>query len=457
VNESNNLQATRRGFVTTAALTAASYKRVLGANDRIGLGFVGFGLIGKQHVSDFKKFNDVSLVALSETYKPRLQQGLEYMGNPSAKGYSDFRRMYEDKNVDAVIVATPDHWHCMLTVMACAAGKDVYVEKPMTVFIDEGKWMIQAARKYQRIVTVGTQRRHYSGVAEARKIVQGGALGKISLVRRAENRNIYPGFGKTPVEDPPADLDYNMWLGPAPKKPYQAHRALYHFRWFWDYSGGQMANLAAHGIDQMLWVMGVTMPTRVQSSGGRFALEDDGETPDMQEALFTYPGFVLSYAIHETSGYRGDSATRGLVFHGTKGAMLLSGNYDVVPEMHGDPVNSIPRFLGHPIGGPVSSQTTPAPWMEASKGGSQGEDVMALNKRDWIDCIRSRKRPLCEVEDGHHVAVACNLANMSLRLGRAVQWDPATQVVVGDKEAAAMCVRPYREPWDKVLRSIVTV
>jgi len=132
VNESNNLRATRRGFVTTAALTAVSYNRVLGANDRIGLGFIGFGLIGKQHVADFKKFTDVNLVALSETYRPRLQQGLEYMGNPNARGYSDFRRMYDDKNVDAVIVATPDHWHCLLTVMACAAGKDVYVEKPMT-------------------------------------------------------------------------------------------------------------------------------------------------------------------------------------------------------------------------------------------------------------------------------------------------------------------------------------
>ncbi len=457
MNECNNLRATRRGFVTTAALTAVSYNRVLGANDRIGLGFIGFGLIGKQHVADFKKFNDVNLVALSETYKPRLQQGLEYMGNPNAKGYSDFRRMYDDKNVDAVIVATPDHWHCLLTVMACAAGKDVYVEKPMTVFIDEGKWMIQAARKYKRVVVVGTQRRHGAGVAEAKKIVESGVLGKISLVRRAENRNIYPGFGKTPVEDPPADLDYNMWLGPAPKKPYQAHRALYHFRWFWDYSGGQMANLAAHGIDQMLWVMGVTMPTRVQSSGGRFALEDDGETPDMQEALFTYPGFVLSYAIHETSGYRGDSASRGLVFHGTKGTMLLSGSNEVVPEMHGDPFNSIPQFLGHPIGGPKTSQTTPVPWMEAAKGSGQSGDTMALNKRDWIDCIRSRKRPLCEVEDGHHVAVACNLANISLRLGRSVQWDPAKQEVVGDKQAAAMCFRPYREPWDKVLRSIVTV
>jgi predicted dehydrogenase len=452
-------QTTRRTFVGAAAMTAASYSRVLGANDRIGLGVIGFGLIGKQHISDFKKLNDVDLVAMCETYKPRLQEGLAYIGNPSAKGYSDFRKMYEDKNVQAVVVATPDHWHCLHTVMACAAGKDVYVEKPMTLFIDEGKWMIQAARKYSRVVVVGTQRRHGKAVAEARKIVQSGLLGKISLVRRAEARNIYPGFGKTPVENPPAELDYDMWLGPAQKKPYQAHRALYHFRWFWEYSGGQMANLAAHGIDQMLWVMNVKMPTKVHSSGGRFALEDDGETTDVQEALFEFPGFVHSYAIREINGYRGDTATRGLVFHGTKGTMLLSGNLEVLPEMRGDPVNSIPRFLGHPAGGPQASQTKPEPWIQAPPAAAAGggEDTMALNKRNWIDSMRSRQRPLCDVEDGHHVAVACNLANMSVRLGRSIRWDPDKQVVIGDKEAAALCYRPYREPWDKVLRSIVKV
>lgn len=461
-----NTPTTRRGFVGAAALTAASYSRVLGANDRIGLGVIGFGLIGKQHVSDFKKFSDVDLVAMCDVYKPRVQEGLAYIGNPNAKGYSDFRKMYEDKNVQAVVVATPDHWHCMLTIMACAAGKDVYVEKPMTVFIDEGKWMVQAARKYNRVVVVGTQRRHGKAVAEARKIVQSGVLGKISFVRRAEARNIYPGFGKTPVENPPAELDYDLWLGPAPKRPYQAHRAIYHFRWFWDYSGGQMSNLAAHGIDQMLWVMNVKMPTKVQSSGGRFALEDDGETPDMQEGLFEYPGFVLSYAIRETNAHREDSATRGLVFHGTKGTLLLGGSAQVLTDMHGDPVNSIPRFLGHPVGGPQASQAKPEPWIPGAQsttptggagGGGGGEDTMALNKRDWIDCIRSRKRPLCDVEDGHHVAVACNLANMSLRLGRAIRWDPDKQVVIGDKEAAAMCIRPYRAPWDGVLKSLVKV
>jgi len=192
--------ATRRTFLGAAAMTAASYERVLGANDRIGLGFIGFGLIGKQHVGNFKEMNDVDMVGVCDCYKPRLDEALEYIGNPNTKGYGDFREMYENKDIQGVVVATPDHWHALQTVMACAAGKDVYVEKPMTRFIDEGKWMVQAAREHKRVVVVGTQRRHGSGVAAAKKIVESGQLGHIHSVRGGAYRNVWPGFGKTPVE-----------------------------------------------------------------------------------------------------------------------------------------------------------------------------------------------------------------------------------------------------------------
>ncbi len=454
---------TRRRFLGAAALTAASYSRVLGANDRIGVGFAGFGLIGKQHVADFKKFTDVDLVGVCDVYRPRMEEGVQFTGNPGARGYGDLRRMLENQDIQGVVISTPDHWHALATIMACAAGKDVYVEKPMTVAIDEGKWMIQAARQYNRIVVVGTQRRHGKGVAEARKVVESGVLGKIHSIRIASYRNIYPGFGKTPISDPPPGFDYDLWLGPAPKRPYQAHRGIYHFRWFWDYSGGQMTNLGAHTIDQVLWLMNVKGPTTVQSAGGRFALEDDGETPDLQDALWTFPGFTLNYAIREANAMRGDPAARGQLYLGTKGSLLLSGGYEVVPENRIDPVNDIPRFQGHPAGGPVYSDTRPTPWIEAARGGvasdarygTGGEDTMAMNERDWLDSMRSRKRPLCEVEDGHRVATVCNLANLSLRLGRQIRWDPVKEQVIGDREAAAMCARPYRAPWDAVLRSLV--
>ena len=451
----------RRDFVKKSAigLTALSASRVLGANERIGIGVIGYGLIGKQHIVDLKKFNDVDLVGLCDVYKPRLDQGLAHIDNPNAKGYSDFRRMFENKDIQGILVSTPDHWHALLTILACQAGKDVYVEKPMTVFIDEGKWMVQAARKYERIVVVGTQRRQGRAVAEAKKVVASGVLGKIHSIRIASTRNVYPGFGRTPVSEPPPGFDYDMWQGPTEKKPYTAHRGLYHFRWFWDYSGGQMTNLGAHVIDQVLWIMNVKGPTMASSMGGRLALEDDGETPDTQDATWAFPGFTLNCAIREANSGRGEDAAGGQSFLGTKGSMSFSGS--VRSESKGDPINEIPRFSGHPIGGPVYTDVRATPWIAAPPagggGGGGGEDTMAMNKRDWLESMRTRKRPLCEVEDGHHVAIVCHLANMSLRLGRSIRWDPDKEVVIGDPEAAAMCVRPYRAPWDAVLKSAVNV
>jgi predicted dehydrogenase len=418
---------------------------------------------------------------MCDVYKPRLDEGLAYMDSPNAKGYTDFRKMLEDKSVDAVVVSTPDHWHALLTIMACAAGKDVYVEKPLTVAVDESKWMLQAQAKYQRIVVVGTQRRHNPTFKAAKQIVESGKLGKIHAVRMGGSaRNVYPGFGKTAVGTPPADLDYDLWLGPAPKRPYQAHRSLYHFRWFWDYSGGQMTNLGAHSIDQFQYVMGVKAPTQVVSCGGRYALEDDGETPDLQESIFTFPGFLMTFSIREANGFR-DS--QGTVILGTKSNLVLNGNR-VVSEMKNDPINMIPKFQGHPVGGPVYSDTKPEPWIEASAGaasrepqasavagsgqrprggggaaiGSLEDRLFVANKRDWIDCVRSRGKPFCDLESGHRVAVTCHLANVSLRLGgRPIKWDSEKEQVVGDREAAAMCAKEYRAPWDRVLRSLVKV
>jgi predicted dehydrogenase len=489
-NEAQGAQATRRTFLGgMTALTAASYSRIMGANNRVGIGFIGYGLIGKQHIANFKKsFPDVDRVAMCDVYKPRLEEGLAYLESPNAKGYGDFRKMYENKDIDGVLVATPDHWHAMLSIMACAAGKDVYVEKPLTVFIDEGKWMLQAMNKYKRVVVVGTQRNHNPGHQVAKKIIESGELGKIQQVRLGNGaRNLYPGFGKTPVENPPADFDYDLWLGPAPKKPYQNHRGLYHFRWFWDYSGGQLTNNHAHTISAFLLVMGVKGPTKVVSFGGRYTLEDDGETPDIQDVICQFPGFMMTVGVRDANAYRDLSSP---VVMGNRGNLLLGSN-QIVSEMHGDPLNSIPRFMGHPTGGVVYSNTPSVPWIEgaaasggtgagggrgqaeggrgaggggarggggaAAAGGESMEDQMFnANKRDWINCIKSRNKPFCDLEGGHRTAIVCNLGNISLRLGgRTIQWDPDKEVVVGDKEAAAMCVRPYRAPWDGILRGIL--
>lgn len=243
---------TRRSFVkttaTVAGLSALSATRVLGANERVGIGLIGFGLIGRIHARSFLAQSDAQIVAVAETYQPRLEAGAALAGGNVAQ-YRDFRRLLEDKNVDAVVVSTPDHWHALMTMMACAAGKDVYVEKPLTLFVREGRWMVDVARRYRRVVQVGTQNRSGPNFQRAREFVRQGRLGKIVSVQSNFFRNVAPGFGQPPDQDPPPTLDWDMMVGPAPARPYNPQRGIYHFRWFWDYSGGQMTNLGQHSLD----------------------------------------------------------------------------------------------------------------------------------------------------------------------------------------------------------------
>ena len=445
------MSGTRRHFLTAAS--AASYARILGANERVQLGFIGYGLIGAQHVHDFKAEPDADLVAMCEVYQPRLEQGLQACG-PRAKGYRDFRRLLDDKEIQAVVVSTPDHWHALMTMMACDAGKDVYVEKPLTLFVREGRWMINVARRRQRVVQVGTQQRSGLHYQKARDLVRQGYIGKVHSVRMGSFRNIMPGFGSPPDGAAPADFDYDMWLGPAPKRPFNPHRGIYHFRWYWDYSGGQMTNLGAHHIDIMHWYMGVKGPTAVSSSGGRLALEDAGETPDTQDTLFEYPGFTAIYSCREASaGSRGGS---GLEFYGTHGSLRIDrGGFEVIADTKANPENAIPRFRGHPSGGPQRTERKPELWTQPLKERGSSDEQFALHARNFLDCVKSRKRPIADVEDGHQVTTACHLGNISLRVGRKIRWDPEKEEILGDREAAAMLERPYRKPWDDVLRSLI--
>jgi predicted dehydrogenase len=439
----------RRTFAT--GLTAAAYSRLRGANERVGVGFIGYGLIGSQHVHDFKNQKDTDLVALSDVYQPRLEQGVAACG-PRTKPHRDFRKLLDDKDIQAIVVSTPDHWHAMMTIMACAAGKDVYVEKPLHLFVREGQWMIKAARKYQRIVQTGTQQRSGKHYQKAKELIAQGHLGKLVSVRMTSYRNIMPGFTSPADAAPPADFDYDMWLGPAPKRPYNKQRGIYHFRWFWDYSGGQMTNLGAHHIDILQWYLNVKGPSAVACSGGRHALQDNGETPDVQDALFDYPSFTSIYSMREISLGRRDVGG-GLEFFGTKGSMTVSrAGFATYPDMKIDPETAIPRFRGQPAGGPQAAGTKPEPWTEALKEAGSADEQFDLHARNFLDCVKSRNRPIADVEDGHQVATACHLANISLRTGRKIRWDPNKEEILGDREAAAMLERPYRKPWDDVLK-----
>ncbi len=302
--------STRRDFLAAGAalgslaLTATSYGRILGANERIGVGFIGYGLIGKRHVLDFKEQPDVDCRAVAEVHQGRLREALELIGS-RAQGYGDFRKLLDSKDVQAVVISTPDHWHALQTMLACAAGKDVYVEKPLTLFVREGRWMIEVARKTGRVVQVGTQQRSGKHYQRARDLIRQGRLGKVVAVTMRQTRNILPGYGSPPDQTPPKELDWDLWLGPAPRATYNPNRCIYHFRWFWDYSGGQMTNLGQHSLDIVDWVLGLETLKSVVSIGGRFALKDNGQTPDTQDALFEFDGWTASSAHWECAGEKG--------------------------------------------------------------------------------------------------------------------------------------------------------
>lgn len=458
-------QLNRRSFVKTAAtyasLSALSAGRVLGANERIRVGLIGFGLIGRIHTRSLLKQPDVELAAFSDTYQPRLDAAVELSGG-RARPYRDFRQLLDDKSIDAVFVTTPDHWHALMTMMACAAGKDVYVEKPVTLFIKEGRWMTDVARRYKRVVQVGTQNRSGPQFAHARQLIREGAIGQIVSIQSNYFRNVMPGFGNPPDQDPPPDLNWDMMLGPAPLRPYNPNRGIYHFRWFWDYSGGQMTNLGQHSLDLVHWFLDVQAPSSVYSTGGRFFLKDNCEVPDRQDAIIEYPGFTAVCQYRECSAGKGGQGMGGLLFHGTRGTLAVSRTgFEIWGDPKVDPNNIVARVLpgGHPIGGPqLKPELNPAQpeqWTENAKDES-GDAVgdYGRHQRNFFDCVKSRAQPLTDIESGHRVVTTCHLANLSLKTGRKLTWDASKEEIKADSEANQLLVRPYRKPWDAELKAL---
>src|SRR5437868_10382607 len=263
-----------------------SFGRILGANERVNVGWIGCGGRGMAVARLMRAVPQVAFVAVCDVYEPHAAAAKEWAGS-DCRSYRDFRELLERKDIDAVLVATPDHWHAIPTVLACQAGKDVYVEKPLAHNVREGRAMVTAARKYDRVVQTGTQHRSSPHYAEAARIVQGGELGKVHFVRLWNYTNMYPnGIGAAPDSDPPDGLDWDFYLGPAPKVPFNKNRFLSTFRWFWDYAGGFLTDFGTHRIDSMHQVMGVDAPLTVSASGHRYELKDGGETPDVLQVTY---------------------------------------------------------------------------------------------------------------------------------------------------------------------------
>ena len=411
---------TRRDFARTAAAagvgTALSRSRVMGANNRIGLGLIGCGGRGQQLWKNFLMQPDVNPVAVSDVYEPFTRECAAITEGRAAT-HKDFRRLLDHKEVEAVIVATPDHWHALQTVLACQAGKDVYVEKPLSLIIGEGRRMVDEARKHRRVVQTGSQQRSGAHYARAVQMIRDKQIGSVHRISAGNTRNVVPGF--TAKETNKEQLDWDMWLGPAPYVPFDPFRCIYNFRWFWDYSGGQMTNWGAHHLDIIRWAIDAKAPTSVSGFGGRFALKDGGETPDVQEVIYEFPGCVVTWTVSEISQGRG----RPVEFHGTKGTLNLTREgFRVTPEK----VNN--QLLMEAIEEPKSE-------MDRS------------HIRNFLDCIKTRNRPVADVEEGHLSAVMCHLGNIATRLGRSLRWDAEKEEIIGDREANHLLMKPYRKPW----------
>ncbi|HYO81185.1 MAG TPA: Gfo/Idh/MocA family oxidoreductase, partial [Bryobacteraceae bacterium] len=326
---------TRRTIIRgAAAVTALSYGRILGANDRVRMGYIGLGNRGDQVHDAFLEFGDSQTVAVCDLREDYLDLAVKKSRN-SPNRYKDYRKLLDDKNVDAVVIATPDHWHAIQFIDACNAGKDVYVEKPFSLTVVEGRRMVETAERTKRIVQVGLQRRSSKMLQEAAEFVRSGGIGHVTVAKGYHLQNEWPnGIGATPDTNPPTEQEWDMWLGPAPKIPYNPNRTYYRFRWFYNYSGGQVTNFGVHYVDMLRWCLGQDAPNAVTALGGRYAVKDNREIPDTCEILWEYPGpTMVVFSQYNANNAPANPPGREMELRGTMGTMYVDLNgWEVVPQ-----------------------------------------------------------------------------------------------------------------------------
>jgi predicted dehydrogenase len=334
----------------------------------------------------------------------------------------DFRRVLDRKDVDAVVVATPDHWHALPTVMACQAGKDVYVEKPLATSIDEGRAMLAAAKRYNRVVQMGSQWRSSEHIIEATQMIRSGKLGKVSVVRGWAYLDWLPSIGNPPDGQPPATADYDFWLGPAPQRPFNPNRFHFNFRWFWDYAGGLMTDWGVHLINMMLMGMGPDYPLTASSSGGKHVFQDNSETPDSQVTVYEFPDYLLIWE-HKAGLNNGlNGRSWGVEWSGTEGTIILNdGGWELITE----------RKKAN---------------LDSGKHKGSG-DPRPAHVRNFLACLKSRQQPVLNLEVGHHVSTVAHLGNIAYRVGRKIKWDAKRERVIDDPQADKLVGVKYRKPW----------
>jgi len=439
--------------VAVVSTTALGAERVLGANDRVSVGLIGCGGRGMTVARLMAEAPNVRFIAACDVYDLHSGRAREWAG-PASESYRDFRKLLDRKDLDAVLIATPDHWHAIPTVLACKAGKDVYVEKPLGHNVKEGQAMVEAARRYKRVVQAGIQHRSAPHYREAARIVQSGELGPVHFVRIWNYINMSPnGIGRAADGEPPPGVDWDFYLGPAPKVPFNKNRFVGTYRWFWDYGGGMVTDYGTHRFDSMHQIMGADAPLSVTASGGRYELTDGGETPDVIQVTYEYPGFVLSYEACDLNAHgaggrtpgksyyqaRGkDDRPHGEAFYGTNGALFSDRlGFEVSPEL-----KPAPRQASGGTGGPAG--------FRMARKEASGPDATNLHVKDFIECVRSRKQPVGDVAIGHRATIVAHLGNIAYRTGRKIRWDAAKEEIIGDPQASELLSRKARKPWDLI-------
>ncbi len=442
------MENTRRTFLKTLALgagaalalpasgmTAQSYSRIAGANDRVRLAVMGVNGRGGMLARNFSRLQGSEVVYVADVDQRAMERTVASVAasqQTAPRGIKDFRTALDDAGVDGLVIAAPNHWHGPATILGCAAGKHVYVEKPASHNPHEGEMMVEAARKHKRIVQMGNQRRSWPVIIDAIAELQAGSIGELHYSRSWYARARDPiGEGKeAPV---PAWLDYELWQGPAPRVPYRDNVIHYNWHWFWRWGNGEAGNNGVHTVDLSRWGLGVTYPSQVVATGGHFFADDDAETPDTQVLTFKFPdGKYIMWEGQSANGHgMMENSGVGVSFHGDKGALVISGlTYRIY-----DRADRLVKEVNPQNGRKVT---------EAGGRELGAEDVHLYN---FIQAVQGQAKHNSDIEEGHRSTLLTQLANISYRTGRILKTDPKTGRILGDPEAAALWQREYAPGW----------
>jgi predicted dehydrogenase len=436
---------------------ANSYNRIMGANEKIRVGFIGVGNRGTQLLKVFMDQSDCEVAALCDVYEPYITRDrtkvdprfirdrpgqIPKMGEifpNKVERYSDYRKLLENKSIDAVCIATPDHWHALMTIDSIRAGKDVYIEKPLSKTIHEGRAMINAGKDSKQIVTVGLNRRASSNFKKLAEEIPSGKIGKVTFASSCHVGNMFPnGIGKMKEENPPKDLNWDAWLGPRALRPYQYNIAPYMFRWWDDYSS-QIGNNGVHYLDLMRWMMKEQAPVGVSASGGKYAIDDDRTIPDTMQVTYEFAsGSLMTINILEASS--GSFIPYGFIeLRGTKGTLYTGENdYKIIPTKPGQ-FQTWDKLMEEEE---INLNTT----NKLLTDGSNRESTINLI-RNFLDCIKSRQMPYCSLEDGHRSTSLAHLANIALATKQRLQWDPNSEKITNYVKGNELLTYEYRKPW----------